>query len=117
MFPLSRSLLKFTAASSLLALTAISTPTHADEMAQNLGPVGAHEPILTTVGNKRVIAFYEPDSGRCAVNAIVYDKTDAYTGRTTAARNRLVMSETPVSDMVKVPSIGTITMSSLPIAA
>ena len=74
MFTLSRNFLKFTAASSLLVLTAISTPAGADEMVQNLGPVAANEPILTTVGNQRVIAFYEPDNGHCAVNAIVYDK-------------------------------------------
>src|SRR5215470_16656438 len=89
MFPLTRNFLKFAAASSLLALTAISTPASADEMVQNLGPVAANEPILTTVGNQRVIAFYEPDNGHCAVNAIVYDKTDPDTGMTTAARVRI----------------------------
>ena len=61
-------------------------------MAQNLGPVGPHEPILTTVGNKRVIAFYEPDNGQCAVHAVVFDKTDAYTGMTTAARVRVSLN-------------------------
>ena len=76
----------------LLALTVSGTPARADEMAQNLGPVGPHEPILTTVGNKRVIAFYEPDNGHCAVNAVVYDKTDAYTGMTTAARVRVSLN-------------------------
>ena len=76
----------------LLALTVSGTPARADEMAQNLGPVGPHEPILTTVGNKRVIAFSEPDNGHCAVNAVVYDKTDAYTGMTTAARVRVSLN-------------------------
>jgi hypothetical protein len=57
-----------------------------------LGPVGPHEPILTTFGNKRVIAFYEPDNGRCGVNAVVWDKTDAETGMTTAARVRVNLS-------------------------
>ena len=56
------------------------------------GPVGPHEPILTDVGSERVIAFYEPDNGRCAVHAVVYDKTDAYTGMTTAARVRVSLS-------------------------
>ena len=92
MFTLSRNFLKFTAASSLLALTAISAPASADEMVQNLGPVGAHEPILTTVGNKRVIAFYEPDNGQCVVNAVVFDKTDPDTGMTTAARVRVSLA-------------------------
>jgi hypothetical protein len=81
--------LGITAVGAFVALTAFGLPARADEFVQHLGPVGAHEPILTTFGNKRVIAFYEPDSGRCAVNAVVYDKTDADTGMTTAARVRV----------------------------
>jgi hypothetical protein len=88
MFPRSHNFLKFAAAGALLALTVSGTPARADEMFQNLGPVGPHEPILTTVGNKRVIAFYEPDN----VNAVVFDKTDAYTGMTTAARVRVSLN-------------------------
>ena len=89
MFPLSRNFLKFAAAGALVALTAVSTPARADELVQNLGPVGPHEPILATFGNKRAIAFYEPDNGRCAVSAVVYEKTDADAGMTTAARFRV----------------------------
>ena len=92
MFPRSHNFLKFAVAGALLALTVSGTPARADEMVQNLGPVGPHEPILTTVGNKRVIAFYEPDNGQCAVNAVVFDKTDAYTGMTTAARVRVSLN-------------------------
>jgi hypothetical protein len=77
------------AAGAFVALTAFGLPARADELVQYLGPVGAHEPILTTFGNKRVIAFYEPENGRCAINAVVYDKTDADTGMTTAARFRV----------------------------
>ena len=51
-----------------------------------------HEAILTTVGSKRVIAFYEPDNGRCAVHAVVYEMADAYTGATTAARVRISLN-------------------------
>jgi len=77
------------AAVAFVALTAVGLPARADELVQHLGPVGPHDPILTTFGDKRVIAFYEPDNGRCAVNAVVYDKTDADTGMTTAARFRV----------------------------
>ena len=73
-------LLSFAAAGAFVALTAASTPAWADELAQNLGPVGPHDPILTTVGSKRVIAFYAPDSGHCALNAVVWDNTGADTG-------------------------------------
>ena len=84
-------LLKFAAAGSVVACM-LGTPAQADELAQNLGPVGPHEPILTEVGSERVIAFYEPDNGRCAVHAVVFDKTDAYTGMTTAARVRVSLN-------------------------
>ena len=80
------------AAGAFIALTTVGLPARADELVQHLGPVGPHEPILTTFGNKRVIAFYEPADGRCAVNAVVYDKTDADTGRTTAARVRVSLN-------------------------
>ena len=53
---------------------------------------GLTRPILTEVGSERVIAFYEPDNGRCAVHAVVFDKTDAYTGMTTAARVRVSLN-------------------------
>ena len=84
-------LLKFAAAGVVVVCT-LGTPARADELAQNLGPVGAHEAILTEVGSERVIAFYEPDNGRCAVHAVVFDKTDAYTGMTTAARVRVSLN-------------------------
>jgi hypothetical protein len=61
MFPLTRSL-SLAAAGAIVALTAVSIPARADELAQNLGPVGPREPILTTVGSKRVIAFYWPEA-------------------------------------------------------
>ena len=65
------------AAAGALALSLASIPTRADEMAQNLGPVGVHEPILTTVGGKRVIAFYEPGGGNCDLHVIVWNQNDA----------------------------------------
>ena len=69
-------ILSLAAAGAFVTLTAVSTSTPADELAQNLGPVGPHEPILTTVGSKRVIAFYEPDSGHCAFHAVIWNTTD-----------------------------------------
>ena len=101
MFPRSYNFLKFAALGALLALTVSGAPARADELVQNLGPVGAHEAIVTEVGSERVIAFYEPDNGRCAVHAVVFDKTDAYTGMTTAARVRVSLN--PL-DMVHIDS-------------
>jgi hypothetical protein len=75
MFALTR-ILSLAAAGAVVALTAGSILARADELTQNLGPVGPNEPILTTFGGKRVIAFYEPDSGNCAVHAVVWNTTD-----------------------------------------
>jgi len=61
------------AAAGAIAALAASTPVHAEESRQNLGPVGPSEPILATIGNKRLIAFYLPDSGRCSISAVVFD--------------------------------------------
>jgi hypothetical protein len=109
MFSLPRmQLLSFAAAAGVLVIS--GTPTIADEMATNLGPVGPHEPILTEVGSERVIAFYEPDNGRCAVQAVVYDKTDAYTGMTTAARVRVSLNP---REMVQIDSTDNGSLKSL----
>ena len=76
MFTLSRSrFLGIAAAGAFVALCA-SLPAGAEELAQNLGPVGPHEPILTTVGSKRVIAFYEPGGAHCTINVVVWDRSD-----------------------------------------
>jgi hypothetical protein len=45
-------------------------------MVQNLGPVPAHEPILKTVGNKHVIAFFVPGNGRCNVQTVIWNAED-----------------------------------------
>ena len=66
MFPLAR-MLSLAAASALVALTAVGSSARADELRQNLGPVGPHEPILTTVGNKRVLAFFGDNAERLAI--------------------------------------------------
>jgi hypothetical protein len=68
--------LSIAVAGVLVALTAGSTRVRADGLAQNLGPVGPHEPILTVVGSKRIIAFYQPDNGNCAVHVVVWNTTD-----------------------------------------
>ena len=77
------------AAAGALVFTAVSVPARAEELLTHLGPVGPNEPILTAVGSKRVIAFYEPNSGHCAVNAVVWEKTGADTERPLRVRMHL----------------------------
>jgi hypothetical protein len=68
--------LKVASAAAVVALTAVSTPASANEMVQNLGPVPAYEPILKTVGNKHVIAFYVPGNGKCNVQTVIWNAED-----------------------------------------
>jgi hypothetical protein len=63
------------AAGALLALAAGATPAFATEWLSNLGPVGPHEPILANLGDQRIVAFFVPERGGCAVNAITWKDT------------------------------------------
>ena len=66
---------KIAVVGALAAFTSLNVPAVADEL-NNLGPVGPHQPILTSVGSNRVIAFYLPGSNQCALHAVVWDKTN-----------------------------------------
>ena len=100
MFALSK-LSRFAAVGTLVVLGGFSLPARADDLAQNLGPVGPHEPILTTVGSKRVIAsFNETDGGHCSMNIVVWDLTDSSGG--SAARVWVTLEP---SQVVRIGSI------------
>ena len=75
-------------AAGALVVTAFGTPTLADEYVTNLGPVGPNEPILASIGGQRVIAFFVPERGSCAVNTIMWRDTGA-DAPYTASRVRL----------------------------
>ena len=76
MYSLTHNFLKVASAAAAVALTAVSSPASAYEMVQNLGPVPAHEPVLKTVGNKHVIAFFVPGNGQCNVHAVIWNADD-----------------------------------------
>ncbi len=69
-------LLNFVTVAAFIALTAAYIPAYSEEPSVNRGPVKPYEPILTAVGTKRVIAFFEPNLGRCAVKSVVWDIRD-----------------------------------------
>jgi hypothetical protein len=62
---------------ALTALTLLALPVRAEDLASNFGPVGPREPILATLGGQRVIAFFVPERGSCAVNAIIWKDAQA----------------------------------------
>ena len=65
----------FAAAGALLALAAGPAPAFVGEWVNNLGPVGPHEPILVNFGDQRIVAFFVPERGACAVNAVTWKET------------------------------------------
>src|SRR5262245_34694605 len=75
MFPLTR-IVPLAATGAFVAFAALSTAATAYEPVDNLGPVSPSEPILATVSGKRIIAFYQPDHGNCAVHLVVWNPTD-----------------------------------------
>jgi len=75
---------------TFVVLGGFALPALAEEPIQNLGPVPAHVPIVTTFGNKGVIAFYEPDGSHCGLYAVVYNLSDE--SGATAARVRISLN-------------------------
>ena len=76
-------------AAGALALTVASVSASAADFERNLGPVGPNEPILTSVGSKQVIAFYEANGGGCSMNIVVWDRADQ--SGSSAARVRVML--------------------------
>jgi hypothetical protein len=68
----SRTILSTFVAAGALVLAAGTVPAFAGGWVSNLGPVGPREPILVNLGDQRIIAFFVPDRGGCAVNAVTW---------------------------------------------
>ena len=81
---------KLAAIGTLVIAGALSVPLRADDQTEHLGPVGPHEPILSPVGSKRVIAFYTPDSCNCGLRVVVWNPADADATSTIGLRMRLI---------------------------
>lgn len=79
-----------TAAGALAAVLSGAVPASAEDNKANLGPVGPHEPILATIGGKRLIVSYEPSGGMCDVSAVVFD-TAASGGGHESTRMRVIL--------------------------
>jgi hypothetical protein len=81
---------RLAAVGTVVIAAALSFPVRADDPTEHLGPVGPHEPILSPVGSKRVIAFYEPDGGHCGLRVVVWNPADADATSTIGLRMRLI---------------------------
>ena len=75
-FSLFEFLLGLAALGASLALAVGVTPLRR-RYDTNFGPVGPNEPILATIGGQRLIAFFVPERGSCAVNTIMWKDAGA----------------------------------------
>ena len=73
---LTRNYLLGFATAGALALTVAGTPSFAEDLPEVLGPVGPNDPIVTTVGRKAVLAFYEADGSHCGMHIVMWDRGD-----------------------------------------
>ncbi|MGH6825440.1 hypothetical protein [Methyloceanibacter sp.] len=76
--------LTLAAAGALVALTA-NLPAGAEEPLTKMGPVGPNEPILASVGSRRIVAFYVPDNGNCGLQAVVWEASNDPSGEPRSA--------------------------------
>jgi hypothetical protein len=79
------------AVTGVLVVLTGGVQARAYEVVDHSGPVEVNDTILETVGSKRVIAFFQRENGRCAVNAVVFEKKDIDKDTTTAARVRVTL--------------------------
>src|SRR6185437_14327451 len=69
---------------AVCALGVLASASAHAEYTTNLGPVGPNEPILANVGGQRIIAFFTPERGSCAVNTIMWKDAGADTPYTSS---------------------------------
>ena len=65
-------LLRSSIVAGAIVFATASKPSFAEEYVTNLGPVGPNEPILASFGGQRVIAFFVPERGSCAVHTFMW---------------------------------------------
>jgi len=73
-----------------LALAATSPAVAQDKIIERLGPVEVNEPVLGNYGPNALIAFYNLDDGKCAVQVLTWQRAD--TEAIGATRSRVSLS-------------------------
>ena len=82
----------FKLVAAILVIMQMSSSARTDEFVENLGP---HEPIITELDYKRVIAFQTSSDTQCALHAVVWD-TRAENAGTSAARIRVGLEQAQI---------------------
>src|SRR5262245_1730013 len=73
-----------------LAFAATSPAFAQGKIIERLGPVEVNEPVLSNLGPNALIAFYNPEDGKCAVQVVTWQRAD--TGAIGATRSRVTLN-------------------------
>jgi hypothetical protein len=73
-----------------LALAVTSPAIAQDKVIERLGPVEVNEPVLSNYGPNALLAFYNLDDGKCAVQNVTWQRAD--TEAIGASRSRVTLS-------------------------
>jgi hypothetical protein len=85
--------LLFTIVGLIFALSVARFPASAEEVVQHLGPVGPFEPILTSVGPMRLVAFYVPVNGQCDLQVVMWQAYDSDAKTASSVRINLSLGQ------------------------
>ena len=73
-----------------LAVAATSPSFAQDSIIEHLGPVAVNQPVLSNVGPNALIAFYNLEEGKCAVQILTWQRADIEA--IGASRSRLTLN-------------------------
>jgi hypothetical protein len=74
----------------VLAFAATSPAFAQDKIIERFGPVEVNEPVLGNIGPNALIAFYNLEDGKCAVQVVTWQRAD--TEAVGASRSRVSLS-------------------------
>ncbi len=89
----------------LVVVGASGLAARAQGPAENPGSVKANEAVLRTVGNQRLIAFYEPGNGNCGLNVVMWPTSDESGNSATRVRVKLEANQAAYIDSTDNESI------------
>ena len=72
-----------------LCLLTGGTRAQAEDLPRSLGTIEPNKPLITTVGSKKIIAFFVSNNHSCAVQTVVWEKGDE--NATSATGVRLIL--------------------------
>ena len=92
-------------ATCLVVVGAFGLAARAQEPSENPGSVKANEAVLKTVGNQRLIAFYEAGDGDCGLNVVMWPAADESGNSATRIRVKLNANQAAYIDSTDNESI------------